>query len=201
MNILPGVILAAGAGSRFAGGNKLLLPWRDRPLICHALQAALNSRLAPVLLVVGYQGERLLAALESLRDDPKLEVLHNQRWCSGRASSVRLAIGALPTEAHGALFLLGDMPLMSSHLIDLVRENFLRSEARICFPVYQGHKGHPVAFSRELLGELARLRGDRSGWGLAQRYWSEALKIPLQNGATQLDVDTEEDYRRLLEPQ
>jgi len=202
LSALPGVVLAAGAGSRFAGGNKLLLPFRGEALICHALRAALHSRLDPVFLVVGHQQDRLLAALGALKNNHKLRALHNRRWSRGRASSVKLAVETLPAKAGGALFLPGDMPLIGSPLINLVMEKFLRSEAKICFPIYQGHKGHPVVFSNALLGELAALEGDRSGWNLAQRHWAEALKLPLPPGEparlSQLDIDTDEDYRRLL---
>jgi molybdenum cofactor cytidylyltransferase len=199
--MLPGIVLAAGDSSRFKGENKLLLPFRGRPVIYHVVRAALGSRLEPVLLVLGYEWERVLAALGELAREPKLKPIRNELWPSGRAASVRAGIAALPQSAAGALFLQGDMPLMTSELIDLVLEGLIESGAPLCFPVYRGEKGHPVAFSRGLLPELARLEGDTSGLALVQRYWERARKIPLEEGSaqTQFDLDTEEDYARLLE--
>lgn len=196
---IAGVVLAAGEGTRFEGGNKLLLPFRGRPVIYHAVREALCSKLGPVILVVGYEGERVLAALGGLSDDRKLKVIRNEQWRSGRASSVNVAIEGLLEDARGAVFLQGDMPLVTHQLIDRVAGKFLRSGARLCFPLYQGEKGHPVALSRELLAELHQLRGDRSGFALAKKYWDEALKLPLEDGSTQFDLDTYEDYLRLLE--
>lgn len=196
---IAGVVLAAGEGTRFQEGNKLLLPFRGRAVIYHVVREALRSLLDSVFLVVGYERERLLEALEGQREDPKLRVLQNNRWRSGRASSVNAAIEALPGDAIGAIFLQGDMPLMTTELIDFVAERFVKTGVRICFPLHKGEKGHPVAFSRELLSELRRLRGDQSGQALVRAHWDEALKLTLDNGSTQLDLDTYEDYQRLLD--
>ncbi|MCR4404070.1 MAG: nucleotidyltransferase family protein [Candidatus Acetothermia bacterium] len=196
---IAGVILAAGEGSRFRGRNKLLLPFRGRAVVYHVVRAALGSRLEPIILVIGHEGEKILAALAELASHPRIRVVENPDWPSGRASSVKTAIEALPKEARGALFLQGDMPLMTAQLIDSVAEGLLRTGAPLCFPLYNGEKGHPVAFSRELLRELATLTGDQSGWGVVKRHWAEAVKLPLRDGATQLDLDTPEDYAWLLE--
>jgi len=198
--MIPGAILAAGEGRRFFGKNKLLLPFRGRSLIYHVVREALSSRLEPVILVLGCEGGEVLRALGDLAGDPKLRVVENEEWPSGRASSVRAAISSLPQEAPGVVFLQGDMPLMTRGLIDLVLEGFLKSDALLSFPVYKGEKGHPVAFARELLPELARLQGDRSGLEVVRRHWTEAWKFPLapELEPTQLDIDTLEDYERLL---
>ena len=197
--MLPGVVLAAGEGRRFKLGNKLLLPFRGKAVIYHVVREALESELDLVILVLGHESERVLEALEELAEVPKLRAVKNEGWRSGRASSVRAGIAALPGGARGALFLQGDMPLMTSELIDLVAEGLIESNAPLCFPVYRGEKGHPVAFARELLPELARLQGDQSGLPVVKRYWDLAHKLPLEDGLTQFDLDTEEDYARLLE--
>jgi molybdenum cofactor cytidylyltransferase len=195
---VAGVVLAAGDGTRFKRGNKLLLPFHGRPVIYHSVREALRSKLEPVILVIGYEGERILTALGDLIHDPKIKVLRNEQWLSGRASSVNTAIEGLSADARGAVFLQGDMPLMTYQLIDFVVGEFTKSEVGVCFPLHEGEKGHPVAFSRELLAELCRLRGDRSGLALVKKHWDEALKLPLEDESTQYDLDTYEDYLRLL---
>ncbi len=201
---IPGVVLAAGEARRFQTvskcqkrANKLLLPFRGKPVIYHTLKEMLNSQLEPVLLVVGYEHEKVTDALRELKHHPKLHIVLNEQWASGRASSVRAAIQKLPEDAIGALFLPGDMPLMKRHLIDLVAKRF-RETQRLCFPLFKGEKGHPVAFPKALLSELAELTGDTSGLELIKKNWAEAVKLPLDDEAAQFDLDTYEDYDRLL---
>lgn len=196
---VAGVILAAGDGTRFRGANKLLLPFRSRPVIYRVGREALRSQLDPVILVIGHKGEKIRAALGDLSHDPKLRVIRNEHWRSGRATSVNTAIEALSENPRGAIFLQGDMPLVTYQLINLVAEEFIKSGASLCFPLYRGEKGHPVAFSRKLLTDLSQLSGDQSGLALVQRHWNEALKLPLEDELTQFDLDTDEDYRRLLQ--
>lgn len=196
---IAGVVLAAGDAARFKRGNKLLLPFRGRSIIYHVVRETLQSRLDPIILVTGYEGERVTAALEDLNLDSRLKVIRNEQWRTGRASSVNAAIANLPSDARGAIFLQGDMPLITTQLIDFVIEEFIKSGARLCFPLHRGEKGHPVAFSRKLLTELSQLSGDQSGLPVIKRHWDEALKLPLTDESTQLDLDTDEDYLKLLE--
>jgi molybdenum cofactor cytidylyltransferase len=156
---IPGIILAAGASHRF-GQNKLLIPLGGHAVLYHALQAALTAPLDPVILVLGYECDKALQALEELRGSPKLRVLKNSHWAQGRAESLKLGLAAVPstTPAHapGALVLLGDMPLMTPALIARVVQAFLRAHT-LCFPIYRGLPGRPVAIPRELFGEFAQL--------------------------------------------
>ena len=210
---VPGVILAAGEAKRFQTvsklaslqvrkcqkrANKLLLPFRGKPVIYHTLNEMLNSQLEPVLLVLGYECERVIEAIGELKHHPKLQIVFNGQWASGRASSVRAAIEQFPEDAPGAVFLPGDMPLMKSSLLDLVANTF-RETQKLCFPLYKSEKGHPVAFPKALLSELAGLSGDVSGFELIKTHWDEAMKLPLDDESTQFDLDTFDDYEHLLE--
>jgi CTP:molybdopterin cytidylyltransferase MocA len=76
---IPGIVLAAGASHRF-GQNKLLIPLGGHAVLYHALQAALTAPLDPVILVLGYESDKALQALEELRGSPKLRVLKNPHW-------------------------------------------------------------------------------------------------------------------------
>jgi molybdenum cofactor cytidylyltransferase len=195
---IPGIILAAGASHRF-GQNKLLIPLGGHAVLYHALQAALTAPLDPVILVLGYECDKALQALEELRGSPKLRVLKNSHWAQGRAESLKLGLAAVPAHAPGALVLLGDMPLMTPALIARVVQAFLRVHT-LCFPIYRGLPGRPVAIPRELFGEFAQLCGDASGLPILQKYWERAIKLELapDEEPTQWDIDTPEDLERML---
>jgi molybdenum cofactor cytidylyltransferase len=195
---IPGIILAAGASHRF-GQNKLLIPLGGHAVLYHALQAALTAPLDPVILVLGYECDKALQALEELRGSPKLLVLKNSHWAQGRAESLKLGLAAVPAHAPGAVVLLGDMPLVTPALIARVAQAFLRAHT-LCFPIYRGLPGRPVAIPRELFGEFAQLFGDASGLPILQKHWERAIKLELapDEEPTQWDIDTPEDLERML---
>lgn len=195
---IPGIILAAGASHRF-GQNKLLIPLGGHAVLYHALQAALTAPLDPVILVLGYESDKALQALEELRGSPKLRVLKNSHWAQGRAESLKLGLAAVPAHAPGAVVLLGDMPLVTPALIARVAQAFLRDHT-LCFPIYRGLPGRPVAIPRELFGEFAQLSGDASGLPILQKHWERAIKLELapDEEPTQWDIDTPEDLERML---
>ncbi len=194
---LPGVVLAAGPGTRFKADYKLLMPFRGRAILYHSLKAMLDSQLNPIMLIVGFEHEQILKGLVELRSHPKLRIVYNERWQTGKASSVRVALEHLPQDAAGVLFLPSDMPLMTSSLIDRVAQRFLQMR-RLCFPIYEGQKGHPTAFPCELFSQLKKRVGDEGGLSLVHELWNEAEKIALlpDEEHTQLDIDTEADYER-----
>lgn len=58
------IVLAAGAGSRF-GGRKLVAPLEDRPLVAHAVTAAVATGIGWVVVVTGADADVVGAALQA----------------------------------------------------------------------------------------------------------------------------------------
>lgn len=197
---VPGLILAAGRGKRFSGGSKLCAPIYGKPVLRHAVENALASKLDPVIVVLGCEAEQALKALEGL-DDPRLRVVFNPRWKGGKASSIEVGLREAPFGSPGVISLLGDMPFVPAWLIDRVISEFELS-GRLTFPVYPGakgmEKGYPTAFPRELFGEIRALTGDDTAMEAVRSHWAEAIRIPLDDASTQADVDTKEDLQLLL---
>ncbi len=196
---LPGIVLAAGRGARFFSiteQNKLLVPVQGRPVICRSVKAMLDAELVrPVLLVVGFERERVLSTLGELQEHPKLQIVGNERWEEGLSTSIKAALAHLPEEAPGVVVLPGDMPFMTPQLVDRVARRFLET-GKICFPVHQGGKGHPTAIPRALFPELRELEGDVGALRVVKDHWQavQLLELSPDEERTQLDLDTEEDY-------
>ncbi len=62
---IAGILLAAGSATRM-GQNKLLLELGGEPLVRRAARTALEAGLAPLLVVVGHEAERVREALAGL---------------------------------------------------------------------------------------------------------------------------------------
>ena len=95
-----GIILAAGASTRF-GQPKQLLDWRGEPFVRVVTQTALNAGLSPVVVVIGANADEV----ESKIKDLPVMIVRNKNWQSGQASSIRSGVKALPEEIGSAIFL------------------------------------------------------------------------------------------------
>lgn len=187
------VVLAAGRSRRFRGGNKLLAGFRGRPLILSAVDAALRSRGAPVIVVTGHACASLHRVLRS-RQRGRLRLVHNRHHRSGMASSLRRGLAAVPDGCAGAVILPGDMPAVRARDIDSLIAA-LRPGDEAVVPVAGGRRANPVLVARALFPAMQRLAGDRGGRGLlADRA---AVREIAGRGATLIDVDTRAQCRRL----
>ena len=204
-----GLILAAGAGTRL-GGGKLLLPWRGKALIVHALEKILNTPgMQFAVVVTGCQAPALRRTLKSSfsRDAPfPLRVAHNPDWQEGQSTSLQCGIRALldmPGDlVRGVLILLGDMPLVREETLRLLCSAHGEACARnrrhaATVPTYQGQRGNPVILSPLLFPALFTLRGDAGARTLLPSLGEDLLLLPVSDEGVIRDIDSPEDYAAL----
>jgi molybdenum cofactor cytidylyltransferase len=188
------VVLAAGRSQRM-GQNKLLLPLGGKPLLAHAVDAALGSPAAAVWVVLGAGAEALRQALGTR----PLWFLENRCWPEGQSASIRAAVEALPASAGGVLFLAGDMPLVPVAHLDRLIERW-RGGVTVVWSGDGAVRRIPALFGREAFPALLGLAGDMGGRALAGLFSEET--VPVASGRFLFDIDTMEAYeqaRRLLE--
>jgi molybdenum cofactor cytidylyltransferase len=181
------VLLAAGLGSRFGPGPKLLASLDGKPLVRHAAEAALGARPRPVVAVLGAHAEAVRAALDGL----DLIGIENPDYRAGLATSLRAGLAALPGTCSAAVVLLGDMPRVTAAHIDRLAAAFAaaQDEPSAVVPVQDGRRGNPVLLNLRRLGpEIACLAGDH-GAGPLLKGRADVLEIPGDPG-TALDIDT-----------
>jgi molybdenum cofactor cytidylyltransferase len=152
------VVLAAGGSRRLGGRAKQLLERDGETLVHRVLRLARETSPARLLLVVGAQADQVVAGARA--DD--VQVVLNEHWRQGLASSVRAARQALATDPAGAahcLLLVCDQPALElPHLQALLRA--ARAADSGCAGTVHGARlGIPAVVSMERLLH-ARPRGD-----------------------------------------
>jgi len=181
------IVLAAGRSTRMGGPNKLLAEFDGKPLVRIVAEQALASKATDVVVVTGHQADDVRKALQGLN----VRFAHNPDYAEGLAGSVKAGIAAVPDSADGALVCLGDMPLISSELINRLIDTFAPDNGNlIVVPVSDGRRGNPVLWSRRFFAELMTLDGDIGARHLIAKHGEAVAEVPVEGQAAFLDIDT-----------
>jgi bifunctional UDP-N-acetylglucosamine pyrophosphorylase/glucosamine-1-phosphate N-acetyltransferase len=115
---ITAVILAAGQGTRMKSNHpKVLHQILGRPMIAYLLDTLISLGIDDILVVVGYQAEKVQ---EALKDYPVRFVVQEPQLGTGHA--VQVAMAAVPQETKEVLVLCGDAPLISRESIDALHQ-------------------------------------------------------------------------------
>ncbi len=186
--VIVGVLLAAGAGSRF-GGDKLLALLPDGTPLGVRAARTLRSGVDRGIAVVRPSDEALAGLLEA----EGLDVASFPGADEGMGASLAFGVGSAP-EADGWIVALADMPFVRPETIEAVAGR-IRAGAWIAAPCRRGRRGHPVGFTRALFAELIGLGGDRGARVLLERYASRVEPFESDDEGILLDVDTLRDFQ------
>ncbi|MER1985009.1 MAG: nucleotidyltransferase family protein [Solibacillus sp.] len=191
------IILAAGKSSRM-GEPKLLLPFRESPLVASAVSVALQQ-LQLVVCVTGAYKEWIQQALASYGD--AIEIHHNPHFDSGMASSLKIGIQALHGRVDAVIIFLGDQPFVSGEVVASLIQHYCEAQARgikIVRPVYAQQPGHPILFDCDLFKAFESLGGDVGAKSIIARHKDQLELVHFQQAEWGVDIDTPADYVTLL---
>jgi molybdenum cofactor cytidylyltransferase len=184
------VVLAAGSARRF-GGGKLTAPLKGGVLVDFAIRAALAAPVNGVFLVTGAD-----AAAVAARAPEEVSRVHAADHTEGMGASLRSGVASLPADAKGVLVFLGDMPAIPASIPSRLIAA-LEAGAAAAVPVFQGRRGHPVAFARTLFPDLLALSGDKGAREVLSRLGPGLAEIETDDPGVLTDVDTPDDLKAL----
>jgi molybdenum cofactor cytidylyltransferase len=179
------------------GEAKALLRLGNRTFLECAASALASGGCARVWVVTGDPAtDPVQVAIGAEARGLGLEVVVNAMPDCEQIDSLRCGLRAMPVEAAAAVVLPVDVPHARTEATRALIDAFRRTAAPIVLPTTGGRHGHPVLFARDV--------------------WSELLGVDLPDGARTVihghhdlvevqvpelpaDVDTPDDYRRLLE--
>jgi CTP:molybdopterin cytidylyltransferase MocA len=175
-----GLILAAGAGTRF-GGTKQLAPLRGRPLLEHAVQAMLGADLDRVVVVLGHEAQLIRSRVAF----GAAELVVASEWATGQAASLRAGVRSV-LGADAVAITLGDQPFITSSVItESLRQLDGYDAVRA---MYEGKPGHPVVFGRPVIEAVGSIEGDVGARDILSRF--NVNRWDASSLASAVDVDT-----------
>ncbi len=183
---IEAVIVAAGL-SRRVGKWKPALPFGGKTVI----ESAISPFLAVcdrIIVVGGYKFDQLRSILGKYE---RVKLVYNPNFEGEMFVSVKVGVAQVRSDRF--FFTPGDYPLISVATL----ERMLEVKSKIVIPTYRGRKGHPVLINSELVPKLMREPDDSSLKKFLARHPAEIIEV--DDEGIRLDIDTWDDYLKLLE--
>ena len=185
MNIINGLILAAGFSSRM-GSFKMGM---DIGGISMIERTVLNMQYVcdKVIVVSGYKKEVIKDLLSGYEN---IEIVENENYERGMFSSVYAGLKMLDCDR--AFIQPGDIPFVSAD----VHNALLADTEDILIPIYKGKKGHPVLINKPVIERILKEPEDSKLNELFRQYGYKTIEV--FEDTIHFDIDDKGDYKRYL---
>lgn len=184
-----GVVLAAGTSSRFGERNKLLEPVDGELIVRRATRPFVDADVHGVTVVLGYDTERVGAALNDL----PVAFVENPDYEEGQSTSVRVGVRAAQRTGAAAVAIgLGDMPNVDAATVDALVSAYGAGVGSALASAYRGQRGNPVLFDSKHFEALSSISGDAGGRSILLGADEAALVETGDPGVTR-DIDRPAD--------
>jgi molybdenum cofactor cytidylyltransferase len=174
------------------GRAKQLLPLGDKSVIRHCLDSIIGAGVKDIVAVVGLNGRDIADDILGF----SVKIVFNLDPESEMAESVRCGLRLVDVSSTGVLVCLSDHPLVSPETFFTLLRNHCKNPDRIIVPFYRGRRGHPTLFPARAIKEIfSGLRLNE----IVNRTPGRLICIDVNDEGVLLDMDTPEDYRKVLQ--
>ncbi|MEZ4776009.1 MAG: nucleotidyltransferase family protein [Bacteroidia bacterium] len=195
--MISAILLAAGASRRMGKENKLLLPFRDKPLVAHIADEIIASQPGEVVVVTGHESLKISDVLSG----KPVKIVFNPNYLKGMTTSIQAGVAAANEHSSGYMICLSDQPLIYDTEYKMMTANFLKEKINdigiIQVPVFEEKRGNPVIFSsiyREAILQHQHMEGCRE---IILQNQIHVRQFAVGKPHILKDIDTPEDYERL----
>jgi molybdenum cofactor cytidylyltransferase len=187
---IGGIVLAAGMGTRYDAGNKLLEAIDGEPIVHRAVRTFLDATIDSVVVVIGHETDAIRSALDGLDSS----IVVNTEYEAGQSTSMHHGVEvARKRDWDGIVFGLGDMPFVRPKSVDLLVRAERATEHTILVAAYERKRGNPTLFDAVHYDALTQIEGDTGGRPLIVGSDETAL-VETDDPGVVRDIDTVEDY-------
>jgi molybdenum cofactor cytidylyltransferase len=180
------------------GRPKATLPLDDADtFLTRIIRTFQEAQVDDVVVVLGYEAQAILKSVERSGLSPRFVV--NEQFESGQLSSVLAGLRAIDRPGVNAMLMtLVDVPLVSAATVRAVLDRYRTTRAPVVRPVRGALHGHPVLVDRSLFDKIRAADPQRGAKPIIRAHVSAAGDVEVEDEGAFFDVDTPEDYKRLV---
>jgi molybdenum cofactor cytidylyltransferase len=204
--MIVGIILAAGESKRFVTENSSVkenkLLYEIVPgisVIEKVLSSFLHSQIDKVVIVIGFQNDKILHKIEPLIESTeiKVEAIYNPNFRAGGMSSSIIKGMEIAMDAEAVLITPADIPFISTQVINDLIKRIKIKKPEIIIPACNNRKGHPIAIRSSLFSEILAISEKNRGLkGITKKYAEKIEYLKLQDEGILYDLDTKSDLMK-----
>jgi molybdenum cofactor cytidylyltransferase len=190
------IVPAAGMSTRL-GRNKLLLPFKGQPLIAHAVDTLMASKVDEIIVVLGHEADEVKRAIVN----KGVRFVENPDYRLGLSTSLRTGFAALPVQTTGIMIYLADQPLLEASEVDLLIGALAEADKTnksIVVPFFRGQRGNPVIVKATYKASLLAITGDTGCRRVIKQNADQVFTVEMDTDHVVRDIDTIEAYDRLV---
>ncbi len=180
---IRGVILGAGKATRM-GKDKLNLKLGDKAVIDMVLENAKNSKLDELVLIYG-----------KYNINADVKKIYNADYEKGMSTSIKKGLEDFKGDA--VMLILGDMPYVTTEIINKLYNEFISSGKNIAAPVFNGKRGNPVIIGKKYYQQLLDNTGDKGARDIIKNNPEDIHWVKIQSNGIFIDIDDEKSYNSL----
>jgi molybdenum cofactor cytidylyltransferase len=151
---------------------------------------------APVIAVVSGR-EEPHAAPVPIAGPPTVQYVINPEPDRGQTSSLQCGLASV-RGSKAVLVTLVDVPLVTAGVVRALIQAWKCSGASVVRPTRAGRHGHPMLIAQPVIRELLAADPSAPARSIIRRHAAGGVELEVAEDGPFLDVDTPEEYRRLI---
>ena len=189
--MISAILLAAGQSKRFKNDNKLTKIFKDKPLINHAINSLIKSKVNKIIVVLGHQHKEVK---KIIKKNKKNIFIFNKNYKKGMATSIKAGLKKVTKNDEGFIVVQSDMPFIKTSDINKIYNSISKKRHLVHALKFKNKIGNPIGFDSSVLIKFKRMKGDVGAKFMVKRLKNNTNFIKVLSKKVFKDLDLRKDF-------
>ena len=189
--MIRAILLAAGQSKRLKGENKLTQKFKNKPLINHAINSLIKSKISKIIVVVGHEDRKIK---KIIKKNKKIIFILNKKYKSGISSSIKVGLKKISKKNKGFIVVQSDMPFIKSSDINKICNSIKKRKFLVHALKFKNKIGNPIGFDILVMKKFKKIKGDIGAKFMVKRLKKRTNFIKVTSGKVFKDFDFKKDF-------